>query len=76
MAFQEIDETGNESQTQSLAKINAMLRELYERDVSDKPEIAELTAIATADATDEASAVTLANATKAKVNSIIAALKA
>lgn len=32
--------------------------------------------IATADATDEASAVTLANATKAKVNAILAELRA
>jgi hypothetical protein len=36
---------------------------------------AVVAAIATADATDEASAVTLANATKAKVNELIAALK-
>jgi hypothetical protein len=32
--------------------------------------------IATADATDAASAVTLANATKAKVNALLAALRA
>ncbi len=38
--------------------------------------VTALTAITTADATDEATAVTLANATKAKVNAIIAALKA
>ena len=44
--------------------------------IADKSEIAALTAIATADATDLATAITLANATKAKVNAIIAALKA
>lgn len=44
--------------------------------VAAKTQIAALTAISTADATDLASAVTLANATKAKVNAIIAALKA
>lgn len=37
--------------------------------------IAALTLITTPDATDEATAVTLANATKAKVNAIIAALQ-
>lgn len=36
---------------------------------------AAIAAIATPDATDTATAVTLANATKAKVNAIIAALK-
>lgn len=45
-------------------------------DVSEKPEIAALTPINTADATDEATAIALANATKAKVNAVIAALKA
>ena len=38
----------------------------------DQPAIAD---ISTADATDEASAVTLANATKAKVNALLAALR-
>jgi hypothetical protein len=45
-------------------------------DVSDKAQIAALTNVTTADATDEASAITLANALKVKVNAIIAALKA
>jgi len=35
-----------------------------------------ITAISTADATDLATAITLANATKAKVNAILAQLKA
>ena len=44
--------------------------------VATKTQIAALTAIATADATDLATVLVLANATKAKVNQIIAALKA
>lgn len=41
-----------------------------------KTQVAALTAIATPDATDPASVITLANANKAKINQIIAALKA
>lgn len=41
-----------------------------------KTEIVALTAIATANATDLATAIALANATKTTVNEIIAALKA
>lgn len=41
-----------------------------------KPEVAALTAVTTADATDEATAITLVNALKTKVNEIITALKA
>ena len=44
--------------------------------VAAKSQIAALTTIATADATDLATVLVLANATKAKVNQIIAALKA
>lgn len=44
--------------------------------VAAKTQIAALSAIATADATDLASAITLANANKAKLNAVIAALKA
>lgn len=44
--------------------------------VEEKPEIVALTAVTTPDATDEATAITLANALKVKVNAIIAALKA
>lgn len=44
--------------------------------VKDKPAIAALTAITTPDATDLPTALTLINATKAKVNAIIAAQKA
>lgn len=41
-----------------------------------KPQISALTPVTTADATDAATAATLANANKAKINAIIAALKA
>lgn len=41
-----------------------------------KTQVAALTNITTADATDLPTAIALANATKAKVNQIIAALKA
>lgn len=76
--FQEIDTTGNESRDLTDGKIREMLRELFDGDVSiaDKPEIAALTAVATADASDLATAQALANALKTKVNAIIAALKA
>lgn len=43
---------------------------------NDKTQITALTAITTPDATDLATAQTLANANKAKINQIIAALKA
>lgn len=44
--------------------------------VAAKAAIAALTPVATADATDLATAIALANANKAKINQIIAALKA
>lgn len=44
--------------------------------IATKTEVAALTAIATADATDEATAIALVNECKAKINAIIAALKA
>jgi len=40
----------------------------------DNAAVAALTPVTTPDATDEATAVTLANANKAKINAIIAAL--
>ena len=42
----------------------------------DKTQIAALTAIATPDASDPATTQTLANANKAAINAVIAALKA
>lgn len=44
--------------------------------VEDKPEIAALTTITTPDGSDPATTQTLANACKAKINQIIAALQA
>lgn len=45
-------------------------------DAGQAAAVAALTTVTTPDATDEATAVTLANALKVKVNQIIAALKA
>lgn len=45
-------------------------------DVADKPQIASLATVGTADATDEASAITLVNALKSRLNQVITALKA
>ena len=44
--------------------------------MATKAQIAALTTVSTADATDFATAITLTNANKAKINAIIAALKA
>jgi len=44
--------------------------------VATKTAIAALTAVTTPDATDATTVITLANANKAKINAIIAALKA
>lgn len=44
--------------------------------VAAKSQIAALTAVATPDATDATTVITLANANKAAINAIIAALKA
>ena len=44
--------------------------------VGPNANVADVAAIGTADATDLASAIALANATKARVNELIAALKA
>lgn len=44
--------------------------------MATKAQIAALTTVSTADATDLATAITLTNANKAKINAIIAALKA
>lgn len=44
--------------------------------VAAKTQIAALTPVATPDATDATTVITLANANKAKINAIIAALKA
>ena len=44
--------------------------------IEDKPQIAALTPVSTPDAADATTVITLANANKAKINAIIAALKA
>lgn len=44
--------------------------------IATKAQIAALTPVATPDATDATTVITLANANKAKINAIIAALKA
>lgn len=49
---------------------------LYGGETGDKAEINALATVATADATDEASAITLVNALKARLNQVITALKA
>lgn len=48
----------------------------FQADGAVKPEVAALTTVTTANATDEATAITLVNALKTKVNQIITALKA
>lgn len=45
-------------------------------EVADKAQIAALTTVTTADATDLATAITLVNALKVRVNQIVSALKA
>lgn len=44
--------------------------------IAAKPQIAALTAVSTPNATDATTVITLANANKAAINAIIAALKA
>lgn len=70
MAVKGVIPKSKEEQLAAFTKLDAL------EPVADKAEIDALTAITTPDASDEATAVTLANATKAKVNAIIAALKA
>lgn len=48
---------------------------LLQDSAANQAAIAALTTIATANATDEATAITLVNECKAKINAIIAALK-
>lgn len=51
------------------------VRSQIEGAVSGNTAVAALTPVATADATDAASVITLANANKAKINAVIAALQ-
>lgn len=58
-----------------LSMVPALAKEVADNLPGSDPDIIALTPIATADATDLATVLVLANATKAKVNAIIAALK-
>ena len=59
-----------------LADKKAALELIAAVDASSAAVAANVTAIATVDATDLATAITLANANKAKINAILVALKA
>lgn len=59
-----------------LSMVPALAKEIADNMPGSDPDILAITAITTPDATEVNSAVTLANATKAKVNALIAALKA
>jgi len=58
-----------------LGMVPPLAKEIVANLPASDPDIIALTPIATADATDLATVLVLANATKAKVNAIIAALK-
>lgn len=64
------------SQLGLIEGIKAGAFDIAATDVPTKTQVAALTAIATADATDPATTMALANINKAKINAIIAALKA
>lgn len=59
-----------------LSMVPPLAKEVADNLSGSNPAVVALTPIATADATDLATVLVLANATKAKVNAIIAALKA
>lgn len=59
-----------------LGLIEGLKAGAFQSDSADKAEVAALTTVTTANATDEATAITLVNALKTKVNQIITALKA
>lgn len=59
-----------------LGLIESIKAGAFQADSADKAEVAALTTVTTANATDEATAITLVNALKTKVNQIITALKA
>lgn len=73
MALSNTERLVNSGMVPGLAKeVAAQISESIE----DKPQIAALTPVSTPDATDATTVITLANANKAKINAIIAALKA
>lgn len=59
-----------------LSMVPRLAKEIADNLPGSNAGIQGIAAIATADATDLPTAITLANATKAKVNALIAALKA
>lgn len=59
-----------------LGMVPPLAKEIAANIPSSDPDILAITAISTPDATDATTVITLANATKAKVNALIAALKA
>lgn len=59
-----------------LGMVPPLAKEIAANIPSSDPDILAITAISTADATDLSTAITLANATKAKVNALLVALKA
>lgn len=59
-----------------LSMVPALAKEVADNIPSSNAGIQAITAITTPDATDATTVITLANATKAKVNALIAALKA
>jgi len=64
------------SRLTELSMVPRLAKEVADNLPGSNAGIQAITAIATADATDLPTAITLANATKAKVNALIAALKA
>ena len=64
------------SRLTELSMIPRLAKEVADNLPGSNAGIQAITAIATADATDLPTAIALANATKAKVNALIAALKA
>jgi len=58
-----------------LSMVPALAKEIADNMPGSDPDILAITAITTPDATDATTVITLANATKAKVNALIAALK-
>ena len=64
------------SRLTELSMVPRLAKEVADNLPGSNAGIQAITAIATADATDLPTAIALANATKAKVNALIAALKA
>lgn len=70
MARKKLDKTLNADLGKQIGDIDAMFAELYEAPGAPGSDFSDLE-VTTADAADEASAVTLANDLKAKFNSLL-----